>query len=81
MSASKNSMGTCCEVSVGRSEKTGADPRWGGEGKSCLMQTHTHTHTFKKGQQDNTKTKGEMYVRSLHFNLVLLFSFIAILEL
>ena len=37
-------MGTCCEVSVGRSEKkTGADPRWGGEGKSCLMQTNTYT--------------------------------------
>ena len=44
--------------------------------------THTHTHKFKKGQQDNnTKTKGEMYVRSLHFNLALLFSFVVVLEL
>lgn len=52
-----------------------------GRRRKELLDANTHTHTFKKGQQDNTKTKGEMYVRSLHFNLVLLFSFIAILEL
>ena len=54
----------------------------GGEEKARVAGCkETHTHKFKKRQpDDNTKAKGEMYVRSLHFNLVLLF-FVAILEL
>lgn len=53
-----------------------------GRRRQELLDANKHTHKFKKGQpDDNTKAKGEMYVRSLHFNLVLLFPFVAILEL